>query len=110
MQKVVVIVGPTGAGKTELALKLAKKYNGEIIGADSRQIYKKLAIGTAKPKGRWCAGVYRVEGVPYYLVDFLEPDQPFSLADYQKLALAKIREVISRGRLPFLVGGTGLYV
>jgi len=106
----VVIVGPTGAGKTELALKLAKKYHGEIIGADSRQVYKKLNIGTAKPRGEWRGGVYLVDRIPYHLVDIIEPDEPFTLADYKKLALVKIREVISRGRRPILVGGTGLYI
>lgn len=110
MDKLVVISGPTASGKTELALKLAKKYRGEIIGADSRQIYKNLSIGTAKPRGTWRGGTYLVGGVPYHLVDIIEPKEPFSAAAYKQLALAKIKEVTARGRAPFLVGGTGLYI
>jgi len=100
----IVIVGPTAVGKTQLALRLGEELGGEVISADSRQIYKGMDIGTAKPtaeeRGR----------VPHHLVDLIEPDEGFTLVQYQKMAYEAIDEVLSRGRLPFLVGGTGLYV
>ncbi len=122
------IVGPTASGKTERGLSLAKEQNGESISVDSRQIYRRLRVGTAKPKGTWtvhrapCTDVsehrarttehdssYMVDGIPYHLVDFLEPDQIFSAADFVRLAHEKLAEIKARGRIPIFVGGTGLY-
>lgn len=102
--EVVAIVGPTASGKTALSIELAKKYNGEIINGDSMQIYKDLDIGTAKITEE------EMEGVPHHLISFKEPTEPFSVADYQKLVRAKIEEIQARGKLPIIVGGSGLYV
>lgn len=100
----VVLLGPTASGKTELALQLAETFNGEIIGADSRQIYRGLDIGSAKPTPAQQARA------PHHLIDAAEPDEPYSLADFLRLAHAAIDDVHSRGRLPLLVGGTGQYI
>lgn len=102
--EVVAIVGPTASGKTALSIDIAKHYNGEIINGDSMQIYKGLDIGTAKITEE------EMEGVPHHLLSFKEPTESFSVADYQKLVRAKIAEIQSRGKLPILVGGSGLYV
>lgn len=102
--EVVAIVGPTASGKTALSIELAKKYNGEIINGDSMQVYKGLDIGTAKITEE------EMEGVPHHLLSFLEPTDSFSVADYQKLVREKISEIQARGKLPILVGGSGLYV
>jgi tRNA dimethylallyltransferase len=114
LKKVIVIVGPTASGKTDLSLRLAKEFNGEIISADSRQIYKKMNIGTAKPEGKWksFAGKRRflVEGIPHYAMDIIDPGKPFTVSDFQKLAFEEIDEITKRGKTPFIVGGTGLYV
>ncbi|HEY4694665.1 MAG TPA: tRNA (adenosine(37)-N6)-dimethylallyltransferase MiaA [Candidatus Nanoarchaeia archaeon] len=116
MQKLLVIVGPTGTGKTALALSLAKKFNGEIVSADSRQVFVGMNIGTGKEakssklKVQSGLGKWTVNGIPIYLYDVVSPDQKFSLADYQQLALEKIKEIQSQGKLPILVGGTGLYI
>ena len=99
-----VIAGPTASGKTACAVELAKIYDGEIVSADSMQIYKGLSIATAKPTKE------EMQGVPHYLIDFLEPEQAFSVADYVKLAGERIREIHSRGKVPILCGGTGLYI
>lgn len=103
-QPVVAIVGPTATGKTSLGVALAEQFGGEIISADSMQIYRGLDVGTAK--------VTRDEmrGVPHHLVDFLPPEKSFSVADFTALATSFISEIASRERLPILVGGTGLYV
>jgi len=100
----VVIVGPTGSGKTALAVKLARKYGGEIICADSRTIYKEMDIGTAKPTPE----ERRV--VPHWGLDLIEPGQRFTAADFKRYTDEKIQEIKGRNRIPFLVGGTGLYV
>ncbi len=102
--EVVAIVGPTASGKTALSIELAKKYNGEIINGDSMQIYRDLDIGTAKITEE------EMEGVPHHLLSFKEPTESFSVADYQKLVRAKIAEIQTRGKLPIIVGGSGLYV
>ncbi|MFQ6050022.1 MAG: tRNA (adenosine(37)-N6)-dimethylallyltransferase MiaA, partial [Candidatus Paceibacterales bacterium] len=109
------ILGPTAVGKTDLAIKLAKKFNGEIISADSRQIYKGMTIGTAKPKRetgdrRQETSRYVVSGIPHHLIDIIYPDENFNVAVYKKRALKVIRDIQKRGKLPFLVGGTGLYI
>jgi tRNA dimethylallyltransferase len=100
----IVIVGPTAAGKTQLALRLCEELGGEVISADSRQIYKGMDIGTAKPTAE------EKRRVPHHLVDLIEPDEEFTLVQYQEKAYEAIDDVLSRERLPFLVGGTGLYV
>jgi len=113
-EKLIVIVGPTASGKTDLALKMAKEFNGEIISADSRQIYKKMEIGTAKPAGSWktVAGKrrYLVEGVPHYAIDMVNPGKTFTVAEFKKLAIESAEDISRRGKVPFLVGGTGLYI
>ncbi len=100
----VIILGPTGVGKTELALQLAGRLNGEIIGADSRQVYRYLDIGTAKPTPEQRAQI------PHHLIDFVEPDYNLSLAEYQDLAYQTIDDIHQREKLPFLVGGSGQYI
>jgi len=100
----VVIAGPTGIGKTQVALELAELFDGEIIGADSMQIYRRMDIGTAKPTP---AEQMRV---PHHLIDLRNPDEDYSAADYARDAAATIRAVQARGKLPLLVGGTGLYI
>lgn len=104
MEKVLVIIGPTAVGKTALSIKMAKKFNGEIINGDSVQVYRSLDIGSAKIKPE------EMEGIPHHLLDILEPTESFSVADFQKLVRQKIKEVTNRGNLPIIVGGTGLYI
>ena len=100
----IVIVGPTAVGKTALALALAEELGGEIVSADSRQVYRYMDIGTDKPTPA------QRRRVPHHLIDVVEPDQPFTLAQYQEMAYAAINGILARGKLPFLVGGSGLYV
>jgi len=100
----VVIVGPTASGKTSLAVDLASKFNGEIICADSRTIYRYMDIGTAKPS------ISERRGVQHWGVDIVDPGQKYSASDFKKYANQKIDEIRARGRVPFLVGGSGLYV
>lgn len=100
----VVLVGPTASGKTGLAVALARQFGGEVISADSRAIYKYMDIGTAKPT------MDERAGVPHWGFDLVEPGEPFSAADFKAYALRKIEEIRARGHVPFLVGGTGLYV
>ncbi len=101
---IVVIVGPTGVGKTGTGIALARQFDGEIISADSRQVYRYMDIGTAKPTLKEQAAA------PHHLIDFLDPDEWLGLAQYQQMSYRVIDEVLSRGRLPILVGGTGQYV
>jgi tRNA dimethylallyltransferase len=100
----VVIVGPTAAGKSELAALLALRLGGEIVSADSVQVYKYMDIGTAK------IAPGQQKGVPHHLLSFLEPDEDFTVAQFQRMARKKIEEIAGRIRLPFLTGGTGLYI
>jgi len=104
MNRLVVIVGPTGIGKSQLALRLAQTLNGEIISADSRQVYRRMDIGTAKPSRQ------ELSLVCHHLIDIVNPDEDFSLAQYQQLAYQTIEDVQQRNELPLLVGGSGLYV
>ena len=102
--KVIVICGPTASGKTGLSIKLAQEVHGEIVSCDSMQIYKDMTIGTAKvTKGE-------MQGIPHYLIDFVSPDERYSVADFQKDAEKAISEIIAKGKTPIVVGGTGLYV
>jgi len=101
---VVTIVGPTAVGKTAASLLLARELHGEIISTDSRQVYRGMDIGTAKIMPQVMAGV------PHYLIDIRQPDESISLGEYKKLADAAIADILARGRLPMLVGGTGQYV
>jgi len=99
-----VLLGPTGSGKTGVSIKLAKKLNGEIISADSRAIYKGMDIGTAKPSREEQAGI------PHYGLDLVEPGERFTVSDWKAYAETKIEEIKSRGHLPIIAGGTGLYI
>lgn len=101
---VIIIFGPTGVGKTKLSLELAKELNGEIISADSMQIYKKMNIGTAKITEN------EMQGIPHHLVDFKEPNKEYSVGDFVENAREKIEEIISRNKVPIIAGGTGLYI
>ncbi len=101
---VIAVVGPTASGKTALGVELAKEYGGEVISADSMQIYKGMDIASAKPTPD------EMHGIPHHLISILERTSTFSAADYVRLANEKICEVLSRGKLPIIVGGTGLYV
>lgn len=100
----IVITGPTASGKTSLAIELAKRYSGEIICADSRTVYRGMDIGTAKPTTE------ERRGVPHWGLDLVEPDQSFSVAQFKDYAVQKIAEIRAHGKVPFLVGGTGLYI
>ena len=102
--KVVVICGPTASGKTALSIELAKRINGEIVSADSMQLYKEMNIGTAKQTKD------ENQGIKHYLVDCVSPEVRYSVATYQKQALKAIDEIIKKGKTPIIVGGTGLYV
>jgi len=104
MNRLVAIVGPTGIGKSRLALHLAQTFNGEIVSADSRQVYRYMDIGTAKP------GPEELSLVPHHLINILNPDEDFSLAQYQAMAYRAIRDIQQRRKLPLLVGGSGLYI
>lgn len=102
--KVVVLVGPTASGKTKISVELAKQFNGSIVSADSMQIYRHMDIGTAKPTQA------ERDGIPHYMMDVISANEDFSVADYVRMADVCVQEILSCGRLPFLVGGTGLYV
>ncbi|MCX5783012.1 MAG: tRNA (adenosine(37)-N6)-dimethylallyltransferase MiaA [Elusimicrobia bacterium] len=112
--KPIVIMGPTASGKTELALYIAKKCGGEIISADSRQVYKYLFAGTAKPHGRWILeGSHRryiVDDVPYYLADIIEPNASFDAGMFVSLAEPAAAYIQSKNKIPIFTGGTGLYI
>ena len=102
--KVIVICGPTASGKTALSIELAKKINGEIISSDSMQIYKDMDIGTAKPTKQ------EMQEIKHYLLNFVEPDQRYSVAQFKKDAEKAIEEILAKNKVPIIVGGTGLYV
>ncbi|MGE5704126.1 MAG: tRNA (adenosine(37)-N6)-dimethylallyltransferase MiaA [Clostridia bacterium] len=103
-EKLVVIVGPTAVGKTALSLNLAKAFDGEIISGDSMQVYRKMDIGTAK------ASSEEMALVPHHLIDIVDPDEEYSVAIFQEMAKRLITQINGRGRIPFIVGGTGLYI
>lgn len=102
--KVIVIGGPTASGKTGLSVELAKKINGEIISADSMQIYKEMDIGTAKVTKE------EMQGIHHYMIDILSPNERYSVSDYKLNAEKAIEEILSKGKTPIIVGGTGLYI
>jgi len=102
--KLIVIAGPTASGKTALGVSLAKAFDGEVVSADSMQIYKGMDTGTAKPTRE------EMQGVPHHLIDFWPPEKPFSVAVYVALARQAIADIDSRGKCPILAGGTGLYI
>ncbi len=102
--KILAVVGPTASGKSAVALELARALDGEIVSCDSMQIYRRMDIGTAKPTQEEMAGI------PHHLIDVAEPEEPFSCAEYVKLAQAAIEDIHARGKLPILCGGTGLYL
>ena len=102
--KVIVICGPTASGKTALSITLAKKINGEIVSCDSMQIYKDMDIGTAKPT------IEEMQGIKHYLIGYVSPEQRYSVADYKKDAKKAIKEILEKGKIPIVVGGTGLYI
>ena len=104
MNKVIVVCGPTASGKTALAVELAKIYGGEVISADSMQIYTDMDIASAK------ATPEEQQGIPHHLLGFLEPSESFSVADYVKLCDEAVRDILSRGKVPIICGGTGLYI
>lgn len=103
-RKMIAVVGPTASGKTDLAIQLAKHYDGEIISADSMQIYQGMTIATAKPSKE------EMQGIPHHLMDFLDPGEKFSVRQYCEMANAAAEDILSRGKMPILCGGTGLYV
>ena len=102
--KLVVILGATASGKTALSIKLAKKYNGEVVSADSRQVYKGLDIGSAKITKK------EMQGIPHHLLDVANPKRKFTVSQYQKLALRAVKDIQKRGKIPFLVGGSPFYI
>lgn len=104
MKPVIIICGPTATGKSALAVEIAKLANGEIISADSRQVYKGLDIGSAKITQT------EMEGVPHHLIDVVDPGTVFTVADFQKIAQEKIADIHTRGKIPILCGGTGMYI
>jgi len=113
MNKVIVILGPNASGKTGLAVKLAKKFKGEIISADSRQVYQGMDIGTGKEGKRGVINKHPVRfinSIPQYLVDIKKPSQQYTVADFQKQVTGLIQEIIQRNKIPFIIGGTGLYL
>ena len=101
--KVIVIVGPTASGKTSLSIELAKQINGEIVSCDSMQIYKDMDIGSAKPTKE------EMHGIKHYMIDEVNPTERFSVAEYKKRAEKAIDEILKKGKIPIVVGGTGLY-
>lgn len=103
MRHVIAIAGPTGSGKTGLAIELAKELDGEVISVDSRLIYKGFNIAAAKPS------LEEMEGVPHHMIDIVEPENNYTAADYKKEASARINDIISRGKVPIAAGGSGLY-
>lgn len=102
--KVIVICGPTASGKTSLSIELAKKINGEIVSCDSMQIYKDMDIGSAKPT------VEEMQGIKHYLLDYVSPEERYSVSDYKEDASKAIEDIIAKGKVPIVVGGTGLYL
>ncbi len=119
MNELLIIVGPTSSGKSELAVRLAKKFNGEIISCDSRQIYKGMDLGTGKIPGKWVVDylrgravnqLYKYKGIPHHLIDFVNSKKQYSAALFQRDAKKVIADILARGKLPILCGGTGHWI
>ncbi len=111
LPKIIVIVGPTASGKSALAIKIAKKFSGEIVSADSRQVYRGMDIGTAKPEVQRTSGLAVIsEGILHYLIDIKNPDQNYTVTEYKRDAIKAINRILKKKKLPILVGGTGLYI
>jgi tRNA dimethylallyltransferase len=110
--KIIVILGPTASGKSALAIKLAKKFNGEIISADSRQVYRGMDIGTGKVSGSWDMEqkTFVSEGIPHYLIDVAEPNDDFNISHFKKLTEKAIKEILKKNKLPIICGGTGFWI
>lgn len=122
--KMVVIVGPTASGKSALAIELAKKFNGEIVSADSRQVYREMDVGTAKPEVQKTSGISNLkfpiskktiisvisDGIPHYLIDIKNPNENYTAAKYKRDAVKAINKILKNNKFPILVGGTGLYI
>lgn len=108
--ELICVVGPTASGKSELAVTLAKKYNGEIISADSRQVYKGMNIGSGKVEGEWKKNVYLYKNIPHYLIDEASPKIQYSAARFQKNCKKIIKEILGRGKIPIICGGTGYWI
>jgi tRNA dimethylallyltransferase len=104
MQKIYVVCGPTATGKSDYAVELARQVDGEIISADSRQVYRGMDIGTGK------ITTEEMQGIPHHLLDIKNPDEDFSVEEFQKLAFEKIEEILNRSRIPIICGGTGFYI
>ena len=100
----IVLTGPTAVGKTKLSIRLAKAVDGEIISADSMQVYRHMDIGSAK------ISPDEMEGIPHHLIDVLEPDEEFNVVAFQRMAKSALEEICGRGRIPIIVGGTGFYI
>ncbi|MDD4409714.1 MAG: tRNA (adenosine(37)-N6)-dimethylallyltransferase MiaA [Candidatus Pacebacteria bacterium] len=109
-EKLIVILGPTASGKTDLGIFLAKKYDGEIISADSRLVYEGMDIGTAKPEKDTGTEGYVVKGIPHHLIDICSPKKPFNAALFKKKAIKEIKNIQKKNKNAFMVGGTGLYI
>ena len=114
LPKILAIVGPTASGKSALAIKLARKFGGEIVSADSRQIYRGMDVGTAKPLRdkifNFQFSIFKNDGLPHHLFDIKNPDEEYTVVEYKRDAIRAIRNILRRGKLPILAGGTGLYV
>jgi len=115
-KKTIVILGPTSSGKSSLAVKLAKDFNGEIISVDSRQVFKEMNLGTGKVEGQWQIsetnqeGVYVYQDIPHYLIDFVNPEDDYNVSHFKQDCEKKIFEIIERGKIPILCGGTGFWI
>lgn len=110
--KIIVILGPTASGKSDVAIKLAKKFDGEIISTDSRQIYRQMNIGTGKVLGAWSVEheAFISENIPHYLIDVVDPNEDFNVSHFKKLAEEAIEKILTRGKIPIICGGTGFWI
>ncbi|MBE6689038.1 MAG: tRNA (adenosine(37)-N6)-dimethylallyltransferase MiaA [Ruminococcaceae bacterium] len=104
MNKAIIIAGPTASGKTSLAIDICKKFGGEVVSADSMQIYKGMDIATAKPTAQ------EMDGIVHHLIDIVDPSEPFSVSQFKSMADTAIKDIVSRGKIPVIAGGTGLYI